>query len=133
MSTAMINSGLAASLGTGLTTVVGQFGPLATIAGIYLMTVALGQFMSGQVVATVLAPIAISTALQGHFSPQAAALAVAIGCSTSFLTPIAHPVNLLVIDYAGYRFSDYFRVGWPLVIVCLIALLVALPIFWPLT
>jgi di/tricarboxylate transporter len=132
VSTAMVNTGLAQSLGQGIIGLFGPYGPLAVIGGIYVLTVLLGQVMSGQVVGVVLTPIAISTAQLMGFSPQAAGIAVAIGCSTSFLTPIAHTVNMLMVAPGGYKFSDFFRVGWPLVLVCLVALLIALPIFWPL-
>lgn len=132
VSTAMVNTGLAQTLGQGIIGVFGPSGPLAVIAAIYVLTVLLGQVMSGQVVGVVLTPIAISTAQQMGFSPQAAGIAVAIGCSTSFLTPLAHTVNMLMVAPGGYKFSDFFRVGWPLVLVCLVALLIALPIFWPL-
>jgi di/tricarboxylate transporter len=130
ISTAMIKTGLALFLGQGLTNLLGPVGPLAVLAGIYIMTVLFVQVMSGQVAAVVIAPIAISAAQQIGISPQAAALVVAIGCSTAFLTPIAHPVNVLMIGPGGYKFSDFFRVGWALTLVCLVALLITLPLFW---
>jgi di/tricarboxylate transporter len=99
---------------------------------LYLLTLLLTQVMSGQVTALVLAPIAISAALQINSNPQAACVAVAIGCSTCFLTPISHPVNVLMMGPAGYTFTDFGKVGWLLTIVCLIALMLALPIFWKL-
>jgi di/tricarboxylate transporter len=133
ISTAMTRTGLAQMLGQGLIELLGPLGPLAVIGGIYGLTVLLGQIMSGQVTAVVLAPIAISAAQSMGFSPQAAGIAVAIGCSTSFLTPIAHPVNVLMMAPGGYKFADFFRVGWALTLVCFAALLVAVPLFWRLT
>lgn len=132
ISIAMNQTGLAQHLGDTLLSILGPAGPLAVIGGLYLLTVAVGQVMGGQVTALVLAPIAISAATQMHTSPQAAGLAVAIGCSTSFLTPVAHPVNILMMGPGGYTFGDFFKVGWGLVVVCFIALLIALPIFWKL-
>jgi di/tricarboxylate transporter len=124
------HTGLAIHIGEILIRLFGPLGPLAVIGALYVVTMLLTQVMSGQVTAVVLAPIAISAALKMNISPQAAAVAVAIGCSTSFLTPIAHPVNVLMMGPGGYTFGDYFRVGWGLTLVCLIALLIALPIFW---
>jgi di/tricarboxylate transporter len=130
ISIAMNNTGLATDLGNALVKALGPHGPLAVIGGLYALTVLLTQVMSGQVTALVLAPIAISAALQMGTSPQAAGLAVAIGCSTSFLTPIAHPVNVLVMGPGGYTFGDFFKVGWGLTVVCFVAVLIVLPLFW---
>ena len=60
------------------------------------------------------------------------ALAVALAASTAFLSPLGHPVNVLVMGPGGYRFSDYFRVGLPLTIVVTIVVLAVLPLVWPL-
>jgi di/tricarboxylate transporter len=51
----------------------------------------------------------------------------------AFITPLGHPVNILVMTPGGYRFKDYLRVGLPLTIILFILLLVLLPVFWPLT
>jgi len=72
----------------------------------------------------------ISAAIHLQISPQAVAVATAIGCSASFLTPIAHPVNILMIAPANYEFKDFIRVGWGLTIVSFVMLLVGLVIFW---
>jgi di/tricarboxylate transporter len=60
---------------------------------------------------------------------------VAIACSTSFLTPVSHPVNVLMLGPAGYTFGDFFRVGFGLTLVTLAATLAAMLLFWgiPLT
>ncbi len=129
---AMTETGLSARLGDALVRTLSPAGPLALIGGLYVLTVLLGQVMGGQVVALVLAPIAISAASQANTNPQAAAIAVAIGCSTSFLTPVSHAVNVLVLGPGGYSFRDFFRVGWGLTLVCFVAVLVAVPLFWPL-
>ena len=57
-------------------------------------------------------------------------LRAAIGCSASFLTPMAHPVNLIVMSPGNYRFGDFFRVGWGLTIVVFLALLAGMILFW---
>ena len=78
----------------------------------------------------VTAPIMISAAIQLHTSPQAVAVATATGCSASFFTPLAHPVNILMITPANYEFEDFFHIGWRLTIVCFLALLLGLVLFW---
>jgi di/tricarboxylate transporter len=132
ISIAMTETGLAGRIGGVLESALEPYGALAVIGGLYWLTVLLGQVMSGQVTSLVIAPIAISAALQVGTSPQAVCVAVAIACSTSFLTPISHSVNVLVLSPGGYTFGDYFRVGWGLTIVCFVALMVALPLFWKL-
>jgi di/tricarboxylate transporter len=55
-----------------------------------------------------------------------------IGASTSFLTPVGHQANVLVMGPGGYRFGDYTRVGWPLNVVIFIVTMIFLPMLWPL-
>ena len=113
-------------------TLVTPFGPLGLAAGAYLLTAVLTQIMGGQVTALVTGPIAISAAIHMQTSPQAMAVATAIGCSASFFTPLAHPVNILMIGPGNYRFSDFFRIGWALTIVCFMMLLIGMVLFWQL-
>ena len=67
--------------------------------------------MGSQATAFVIGPVAISAAIHLNTNPHAIAVASAIGCSASFLTPIAHPVNLIMMGPGNYRFKDFFRVG----------------------
>jgi di/tricarboxylate transporter len=89
------------------------------------------QVIGGQVTALVMGPIAISAVLQVDVSSaQAVAVTVAIGCSTAFLTPIAHPVNLLMMGPGGYASADFLRVGLGMTLVVFITLLLGLVLFW---
>jgi len=130
VSLAMAETGLASRLGEKMVDLAAHFGSLGLAASAYLLSGLLTQFMGGQVSALVAGPVAISAAIQLGSSPQAVALATAIGCSTTFLTPFAHPVNILMITPANYRFSDFFRIGLFLTIVCFLALLIGLVLFW---
>ncbi len=130
VSIAMVNTGLAALIGQGVVALVTPFGPLGLAAGAYLLTAALTQIMGGQVTLLVTGPIVISAALHLHVSPQAVAIAAAIGCSASFLTPLAHPVNILMIGPGNYTFGDFFHIGWGLTILCFIMLLIGMVLFW---
>jgi di/tricarboxylate transporter len=127
---AMASTGTAAFVGQGLIRTLGAWGPLALAGGIYLATTLLTQVMSGQVTAVVLAPIAIAAARQVGVDPRGMALAVAMGCSTAFLTPISHAANLLVMGPGGYKFRDYSRVGLPLTVVLFVVLLLSLALVW---
>jgi di/tricarboxylate transporter len=113
--------------------IVTPFGPLGLAAGAYLLTSLLTQVMGGQVTALVTGPVAISAAISLQTSPQAIAVATAIGCSASFFTPLAHPVNILMMGPANYTFRDYFRIGWRLTIVCFVMLLIGMELFWRLS
>ncbi|MGA9347795.1 MAG: SLC13 family permease [Anaerolineae bacterium] len=130
VSLAMVNTGLAKWIGEVMVAIVTPLGPLGLGAGAYLLTAALTQVMGGQVTALVTGPITISAAISLRASPQAVAVATAIGCSASFFTPLAHPVNILMIAPANYKFEDFFHIGWRLTIVCFVMLLVGLIVFW---
>jgi di/tricarboxylate transporter len=105
-------------------------GPLGLAGGAFLLAALLAQFMGGQVTALVVGPVTISAAISLGVNPQAVAVATAIGCSAAFLTPMAHPVNILMMAPGGYRFGDFFRVGWPLLLICFGVLLLGMKLFW---
>jgi di/tricarboxylate transporter len=79
-----------------------------------------------------MAPVAMNTAGDLDASPYAFVMLVAIAASASFLSPVAHPANVLIMGPGGYRFADYLKVGIPLTIVTLLITLIVLPFFWPL-
>lgn len=123
LSVAMQKTGLADQLGQ-LAAVAGHVaGEWGLIAGLYLTTVLLAQVLGGQVTPLVMGPIAIAAAPGGLASPRNLAIVVALACSTSFLTPFSHPVNLLVVSPGGYTARDFVRVGAGLTLVCLLTVL----------
>ena len=130
---AMTKSGAAGLLADKLIAALGPAGPLALLAGLFLLTTLLTQAMNGAAVATVVAPIAIHAAQQTGLDPRALAMGVALASSMAFLTPLGHPVNVLVMGPGGYRFRDYLKVGWPLTLLIFGVVMLLLPIFWPLT
>lgn len=108
---ALNNTGASAVIGQWIVQALGGWGQAAVITGLLVVTVVLTQVMSGQATAVILAPIAIQAAQRLHANPRTFALAVAYGCSLAFLTPLAHPANVLVMGPGGYKFVDYFRAG----------------------
>jgi len=132
ISQAMVQTGLAAQVGNLVVGVVAPWGPLGLVAGTYLLSAALTQLMGGQISPLVVGPIAISAAIRLGINPQAIAVVAAIASSVSFITPLSHPVNVLMIAPANYKFSDFVRSGWLLTVVCFIALMIAVPLFWKL-
>jgi di/tricarboxylate transporter len=127
---AMLDTGAASFLAVSVQAVAGGLGPLATAAALLTLTILLSLFLGGQTTAVVVAPVAIEAAGLMHADPRAMAMAVAIGCSLVFLSPIGHPANLLVMAPGGYRPRDYFRLGLPVTITTFVLALVGLHWIW---
>ena len=111
---------------------VGGLGPLAVVAGLYLLSAFAAQVIPTAAVAILIAPLAITTATDLGMSPYALMMTVSLSASASFMSPVAHPANVLVMGPGGYRFIDYVKVGLPLTLVCLVVTLLLLPLVWPL-
>jgi di/tricarboxylate transporter len=111
---------------------LGDYGPIALLAGTYLLAALITQAMSNAAAMVLIVPIAVDTALGLGANHITFTMAVVIGAATSFLTPIGHKANVLVFGPGGYRFFDYARVGALLTVVLLIVSMIFLPLFWPL-
>ncbi len=109
---------------------VGTAGPLVVMGALFLLTSVFSQVISNTATTVLLAPIALAVATQINASPQAFMMAVAIAASTSFATPIASPVNTLVMGPGGYRFADFAKVGIPLQLLIMAATLLIVPLLF---
>jgi di/tricarboxylate transporter len=119
--------------GNALLQVFGGSGPLLLLAGLVGLTILLTQFMNGAAVSAIMAPIALQLAQSIHgMDPRSLAMAVALATSVAFITPLGHPVNVLVMGPGGYKFIDYAKVGGLLTVIVYAVILIFLPIFWPL-
>jgi di/tricarboxylate transporter len=130
LSTAMIRSGAAKQLADELVAVVGDAGPYALLAGLFVFTVVLGQLISNVATALIVIPIAISAAADMDVSAKPVLMAVAVSAAASFLTPVATPANLMVMEPGGYRFGDYWKLGLPLVALFGVVAILLVPVFW---
>jgi di/tricarboxylate transporter len=130
---AMENTGTAQLLADQIVALVGEWGPMAVMMGIYLMTGLLTEVMSNAAATVLAVPIAIDAARSLGADPHAFVMAIVIAASTSFLMPIGHQVNVLVFGPGGYRFADYTRVGVWLNLLLFILTALILPLIWPLT
>lgn len=130
LSVALVNTGLAERVSGGLIGALEPYGALVMIGGFWLVAMLIAQIIGSQVTALIVAPVAVSAALQVGINPQAMGIAVAIGCSTAFLTPVAHPVNVLMMGPGGYTASDFPRVGIGMTVVTFVMLIVAMMLFW---
>ncbi len=105
--------------------------PLAMAAMLMAAAAVLNQMIGGQTaVPIILAPIGIAAAMATGADPRGMAMAVALGSSLAFLTPVGHPVNTLVMGSGGYTVRDYLRVGGPLTLIVLLVSLLGLHWFW---
>jgi di/tricarboxylate transporter len=123
---ALAKTGGAAFLAESLISVTRSYGPTALLAGFVLLAVLLTQVINGSAAVAVIAPIAIAAAQTTGLDPRSFALAVALASSMAFMTPLGHPVNIMVMGAGGYTFRDYARVGIPLTIILVIILLTLL-------
>ncbi len=89
-----------------------------------VLTMLLSNVVNNAAAVIVVAPIALSLASGFGLAADAVLMAVAIGASCAFLTPIGHQSNALVMEPGGYRFGDYWRLGLPL---SLLVVLIATP------
>jgi di/tricarboxylate transporter len=129
---ALDKTGAALFLAEGVVSLVGPFGPIAVMGGIVGLTFLATCFVPTAALVVIMAPIALKTSADMAMAPHALMMAVAIAASASFMTPVSHPANILVMGPGGYRFVDYIKIGLPLTLVVFLALMIAVPFFWPL-
>jgi di/tricarboxylate transporter len=131
LSTAIQSSGLNNEIVWGLLNLTNYASPLILVALVLFITMILTNIMAGQAAAPiVLAPIGLAIAKATGTDPRMMLMAIALGCSLAFPTPIGHPVNLIVMGSGGYTFKDFFRVGWLLTLIMIPAILLGLHFFW---
>ncbi len=110
---------------------LGSLGPLAVLGGLFLLTSAFTQVLSNTATTVLIAPIALAAAQALAVRPFAFMMAVAIAASMGMASPVASPVNTLVMGAGAYRFGDYLKVGGPLILLIIVISMVALPLLWP--
>ncbi|MGJ3509887.1 SLC13 family permease [Enemella sp. A6] len=106
--------------------------PWVIVAALYLLASALTELITNNAVALILTPLAIVLAGQLGVDPKPVVIAVMMGASASFATPIGYQTNTLVYGPGGYKFLDFARIGIPLHLVLTVVVAVAIPLLWPL-
>lgn len=132
MGIALTKTNAAGTMANGIVSVIGPFGPFALLAGIFLATVFLVQGLNNAAVAAIIGPVAIQVAQQAGVNPRALTMGVALATSMAFITPLGHPVNVLVMSPGGYNFRDFMKIGLPLTIILFLVVMIVLPIVWQL-
>ncbi|NYE18170.1 SLC13 family permease [Microbacterium immunditiarum] len=131
LSSAFVSTGAAALVADGVLALTGRTSPLLALLVVCVVTMVLGQFISNVATVLVVMPIAASLAQTTGVSVQPFMMALTVAGAAAFLTPIATPVNLMVMQPGGYRFGDYWRLGLPLMIVFLAFSVLYVPLVWP--
>jgi di/tricarboxylate transporter len=131
----IIGAGLERSGGVGLIVdalapTLGELPPFATLVAIYVLCSVLTELVTNNAVAVLVAPIAIGLATQMGADPRPFLIAVMMGASASFATPIGYQTNTLVYGAGNYRFSDFLKIGIPMNLIVGVAVCSAIYLFY---
>lgn len=129
---AMSSTGTAGVLANGLTAIAGGGNAVMSLLVVLVVTMILSDFMNNAATAAVMCPVALGIATRLGVHADAFLMAVAVGASCAFLTPIGHQNNTLILGPGGFRFSDYWQLGLPLEIIIIIVAMPMLLWMWPL-
>ncbi|MDP3257407.1 SLC13 family permease [Bosea sp. (in: a-proteobacteria)] len=130
LSTAMVETGAAKLLAERLVLMVGDAGPMALLAGLFVLTAVMGQLISNTATALIVIPIGVAAAASMGISPKPVLMSTAVAAAGAFLTPIATPTNLMVMGPGGYAFGDYWKLGLPLLIWFFVVAVFIVPLIW---
>ncbi len=130
LSTAMQVTGAAELLADGLVGAVGDRGPYALLAGLFVLSAVLGQVISNTATSLIIIPISVVAANQMGISVQPVLMCVCIACAGAFLTPVATPTNLMVMEPGAYKFGDYWKLGLPMMIWFFVIAVFLVPMIW---
>lgn len=107
--------------------------PIALLAALYALTSILTETVTNNAVAVVVAPIAVALGQETGVDPRALVVAVMMGASASFATPVGYQTNTLVYGAGEYRFSDFLKIGLPMNLIVGLAAVLVIPLVFPLT
>lgn len=132
LANAMQTTGAADLIARGLMDSVAQGSAVVALALVLLVTMFLSDLMNNAATAAVMCPVAIGSATALGVNADPFLMAVAIGASCAFLTPIGHQNNTMILGPGGFRFGDYWKLGLPLEVLVVAVSLPLLLIVWPL-
>lgn len=131
LGTAMQQTGTTDLLGNFFVQGLGPYGESGIFLGLMAFTLLITQFIPSAAVAVIMTPIALNTAHNLGITPQAYVLGIAYMLAACFISPVAHPANLLVMSPGGYRFSDYVKHGLPFALIVIAVSALLLPVLFP--
>ena len=132
VSEALRTTGCAELIASNMAEAAGAYPGWVALAVIMALTMCLSDVINNAATALIMAPIAVGIAQTMGYAPDPFLMAVAVGASCAFLTPIGHQCNALILGPGGYRFGDYWRMGLPLEILIVAAGTPLILHFWPL-
>jgi di/tricarboxylate transporter len=130
LSTALTETGAAASVADAMVNSLGEIGPTALLAGVFILTFVFSQLISNAATSLIVVPIAVSAATSLEISPSPLLMTVTVAAAAAFMTPIATPANLMVMGPAGYRFGDYWKLGSVLSLLFFVVAVLLIPVIW---
>jgi di/tricarboxylate transporter len=128
---AIADSGLADVLAGLVVEGLAPYGELGVLLGVLLAAVVITELVTNNAAAVLVFPLAMSAATHIGANPRGFAIAVAVGASASFLSPIGYQTNTMVYGLGGYRFGDFARLGAPLTLTMLAVAMLVVPRAWP--
>ena len=131
ISKAMQNSGMADAIGSWAVSIGDGQGPYVLLGIMFVLTSIFTELMTNNAAAALTFPIAISMAEHLGVSPMPFVVAICVAASCSFCTPIGYQTNLIVQGVGGYKFSDFFKIGFPLALIVFAISMLLIPVFWP--
>jgi di/tricarboxylate transporter len=131
LSTAIQSSGAADRIADVLIDTVGSGRPYLLLLALFVLTGVLGQVVSNTATVLIVTPIAVAAASATGTSVRPVLMLIAVAGAASLLTPIATPANMMIMNPAGYRFGDYWRLGLPVMLWWLVVSLTVIPLVWP--
>jgi di/tricarboxylate transporter len=128
---ALESTGAAQLISSTMFELVGEVPPRVALSVVLILTMTLTPVLNNAATVVIMAPIVIGIAGQLGLAVDPFLMAVAIGASCDFLTPIGHQNNTLILGPGGYRFGDFWRVGLLLDVVVVVVAVAVIPIVWP--
>ena len=132
LGSAVMASGLDDQIAATIISPLAAAGDTALLLGVLVAVVCLTELVTNNAAAVLMFPVALAAAEQSGLDPRPFAIAVALGASASFLSPLGYQTNTMVYAMGGYRFTDFTRAGLPLTIIVVLVAAFALPLAWPL-
>lgn len=131
LSTAFITTGAAELIAGGVLSLVGESAPVLALLVLCVLTLVLGQLISNMATVLIMLPIATVLAADLHVSIMPFMMGLTVTGAASFLTPVATPANTMVMEPGGYVFTDYWKLGLPLLLWFLAVAVLWVPLIWP--
>jgi len=130
LSVAIQQTGAAQMLAEGLVNWVGDSEPRVLLAGLFVLTAVLGQVISNTATALIIIPISVVAAQQMGIAPAPVLMSVCVAAAASFMTPVATPTNLMVMEPGNYKFGDYWKFGLPFMLYFFVIAVFWIPFVW---